>query len=391
MPRRRKSRIREAYDEHFSESAVTYPRIVNAVERRTAGPIPEQDYDREYEYETNQYSGIRSYHDDDHRGYRSDRIHTGSDRGYHGDSTPIGSIRVRNSPPPRQEDYRDSYYRGSRDDSLMGRQGEMRISSRAGSHLSSRVKGIAPLSRTVSSAANPNRVDPNLMQAIMYLDRGEDPEGLRRRGLGPYPAGPAGDTYKTVRDRSPIRMDIPPGPVIMRSGSNTSKRSYSPDRDQKSFSYQQSQQKRYNEEPHSQNREPDKPRLLSHTRSTSLDGSAKSYVAIKEESVPTPALLAGPKETVSAKEETEQTQDDFKTRRSQAIAAKALEIEKRYKQDCETFGTVVKMLVIKEPSLEKMLQNPLKDNLIEIRERCLDDLRHFIIELDQVIKPQPST
>ncbi|XP_064785364.1 periphilin-1-like isoform X3 [Oncorhynchus masou masou] len=351
MPRRRKSRIREAYDEHFSESAVTYPRIVNAVERRMVVTRPEQDYDREFEYETNQYSGIRSYHDDDHRGHRSDRIHTGSDRGYHGDSTPIGSFRVRNSPPPRQEDYRDCYYRDSREDSLMGHQGDMR----------------------------------------------EDPEGLRRRGLDPYPAGPAGDTYKTVRDRSPVRMDIPPGPVIMRSGSNTSKRSYSPDRDQKSFSYQQSQQKRYNEEPQSQNREPDTPRLLSHTRSTSLDGSAKSYGAIKEESVPTPALLAGPKEMVSAKEtvsateETEQTLDNFKTRRSQAIAAKALEIEKRYKQDCETFGTVVKMLVIKEPSLEKMLQNPLKDNLIEIRERCLDDLRHFIIELDQVIKPQPST
>lgn len=247
-----------------------------------------------------------------------------------------------------------------------------------GSHPSSRVQVIAPLSRTVSPAY------PNLR---------ENPEGIRRRVLGPYPASPAGGTYTRLRDRSPIRRDTPPitGSILMRSGSNTSRRSYSPDRDQKSFSYQQSQQKRYNEEPHSQNREPDKPRLLSHTRSTSLDGSAKSCVAIKEESVPTPALLAGPKETVSAKEETEQTQDNFKTRRSQAIAAKALEIEKRYKQDCETFGTVVKMLVIKEPSLEKMLQNPLKDNLIEIRERCLDDLRHFIIELDQVIKPQPST
>ncbi|XP_041692918.2 periphilin-1 isoform X1 [Coregonus clupeaformis] len=350
MPRRRKSRIREAYGEHFSESAVTYPRVMNAVERRTAVTRPAQDYDREFEYETNQYSGIRSYHDDDHRGYRSDSIHTGSVRGYHGDSRPIGSIRVRNSPPPRQEDYRGPYYRGSRDDSLMGRQGEMRISSRADSHLSSGVQGIAPLSRTMSPAANPDRVDSNLMQALMYLDRGEDPEGLRRRGPGPYPVGPAGDTYTTVRDRSPIRMDIPPGPVLMRSGSNTNRRSYSPDRDQKSFSYQQSQQKRYNEEPHSQNREPDKPRLLSHTRSASLDGSPHSYVAIKEERVPTPALLAGPKETVSAKEEKEQTQEDnFKTRRSQAIAAKALEIEKRYKQDCETFGTVVKMLVIKEP------------------------------------------
>lgn len=136
----------------------------------------------------------------------------------------------------------------------------------------------------------------------------------------------------------------------------------------------------------------DKPRLLGHTKTASIDGSPHSAVSIKEELDPTPALLAEPEDTVPAKDETDQTQKaNFKTRRSQAIAAKALEIEKLYKQDCETFGTVVKMLVVKEPSLEKLLQNPLKDNLIEIRELCLDDLRHFIIELDQVMKPEPST
>lgn len=62
-----------------------------------------------------------------------------------------------------------------------------------------------------------------------------------------------------------------------------------------------------------------------------------------------------------------------------------------YRQDCETFGMVVKMLVAKEPSLEKHLQNPLKENLIEIRERCLEDLRHFIGELDEVVRqPEPA-
>ncbi|CAB1313421.1 unnamed protein product [Coregonus sp. 'balchen'] len=173
-----------------------------------------------------------------------------------------------------QEDYRDPYYRGSRDDCQMGRQGEIR----------------------------------------------ENPEGFRRRVPGPYPAGPAGDSYTTGISKS-------------------------------------------------------------------LPARAENL----EERDPTPALLAEPEDTVPAKDETDQTQEDnFKTRRSQAIAAKALEIEKLYKRDCETFGTVVKMLVVKEPSLEKLLQNPLKDNLIEIRERCLDDLRHFIIELDQVIKPKPS-
>lgn len=54
-----------------------------------------------------------------------------------------------------------------------------------------------------------------------------------------------------------------------------------------------------------------------------------------------------------------------------------------YRQDCETFGMVVKMLVAKDPNLEKQLQVPLRENLGEIRERCLEDLKHFISELDE--------
>jgi hypothetical protein len=73
---------------------------VNVVERRTAVTRPEQEYDREFEYETKRYGGVQSYHDDDQIGYPSDNIHTGSDRGYHGDV--VGSIRGRNSPSPRK-------------------------------------------------------------------------------------------------------------------------------------------------------------------------------------------------------------------------------------------------------------------------------------------------
>lgn len=61
-----------------------------------------------------------------------------------------------------------------------------------------------------------------------------------------------------------------------------------------------------------------------------------------------------------------------------------------YRQDCETFRTVVKMLVAKEPSLDYLLQAPLDKNLEEIKDRCLDSLRQFIKELDEVIV-QPST
>lgn len=61
-----------------------------------------------------------------------------------------------------------------------------------------------------------------------------------------------------------------------------------------------------------------------------------------------------------------------------------------YRQDCETFRTVVNMLVEKEPSLDKMLQAPLDKNLLEIKQRCLNALRNFVKELDEVIE-QPDT
>ena len=53
-----------------------------------------------------------------------------------------------------------------------------------------------------------------------------------------------------------------------------------------------------------------------------------------------------------------------------------------YTRDCQTFGTVVKLLVDKRPSLQELLQGPLRANLLELKERSLDDLRHFIREFD---------
>lgn len=47
---------------------------------------------------------------------------------------------------------------------------------------------------------------------------------------------------------------------------------------------------------------------------------------------------------------------------------------------------MVKMLVTKEPSLGNLLQAPLDENLLEIKQRCLDSLRHFVKELDEVLE-----
>uniref|UniRef100_A0A3B1IDT5 Periphilin 1 n=1 Tax=Astyanax mexicanus TaxID=7994 RepID=A0A3B1IDT5_ASTMX len=211
------------------------------------------------------------------------------------------------------------------------------------------------------SALGPEQGDDSLLQAIMNLDRGEEREGMRRKP--PFPP---------VRERSPVRRDVPPSP---RSGSSISSRSYSPDRS-KTHPYQPLQGK---------NRDRAPGPLVSASR----DGSPHSSVSASKEEIP---VTEGPTdEPLPATEEVSTVSDEFHERRSQAIAAKAREIEKVYRQDCETFGMVVKMLVAKEPSLEKHLQTPLKENLSEIRERCLEDLRHFISELDEVVRQPESS
>lgn len=105
-----------------------------------------------------------------------------------------------------------------------------------------------------------------------------------------------------------------------------------------------------------------------------------------------PASVAEPEEEAEAASvEPEPTPEpDLKARRVEAIKAKALEIEKDYRQDCETFRTVVKMLVEKEPSLDYLLQAPMEKNLEEMKERCLDSLKQFIKDLDQAIEPNTT-
>ncbi|KAF5907245.1 periphilin-1-like isoform X1, partial [Clarias magur] len=64
--------------------------------------------------------------------------------------------------------------------------------------------------------------------------------------------------------------------------------------------------------------------------------------------------------------------------RSRAIQRKREEIEEVYRQDCDTFGVVVKMLVAKDPSLERPIQSSLRENLREIGLRCVEAMEQFI-------------
>uniref|UniRef100_A0A8C2UPP5 Periphilin 1 n=2 Tax=Chinchilla lanigera TaxID=34839 RepID=A0A8C2UPP5_CHILA len=222
-----------------------------------------------------------------------------------------------------------------------------------------------------------------------------------------------------TRDRSPHTRDPPffrDSPVgrkdspHSRSGSSVSSRSYSPDRN-KTYSFHQSQHR--NKErpvqslktsrdtsPSSSPAGPSPKALEKPSRLTEkeLAEAASKWAAEKlekseESSVPgisefqagptTPLFIEQPEEPeTNATNSTELFEDSQLSSRSKAIALKTKEIEQVYRQDCETFGMVVKMLIEKDPSLEKSIQFALRQNLHEIGERCVEELKHFIAEYD---------
>ncbi|XP_075407981.1 periphilin-1 isoform X4 [Tenrec ecaudatus] len=194
-----------------------------------------------------------------------------------------------------------------------------------------------------------------------------------------------------------------------RSGSSVSSRGYSPERS-KSYSFHQSQH-RSKERPvqplkTSRDTSPsssavssskvlDKPGRLTEKE---LAEAARKWAAEKREKAdesnlpeiseyetgpPTPLFIDQPEEPESNPTDgIELFEDGQLTSRSKAIASKTKEIEQVYRQDCETFGMVVKMLIEKDPSLEKSIQFALRQNLHEIGERCVEELKHFISEYD---------
>ncbi|XP_005915637.1 periphilin-1 isoform X8 [Haplochromis burtoni] len=362
MTYRRERSIREVYDERFlTDRPGPYPRAAGGVERRGPFGRPEDDYSRGgYDYE----GGPRFYpNGGGPRGYHEDQ------RGYHGDGPHFPAER-RAIPPSRREDYP---YRVPRDDSHTARPLEFGVavglenisvnigretgytldSARAPPPHSVRGQGIYPAPRAL-----PESGEDTLVQAILNLDRGEDRDHYRRKAA-PFPP---------LRDRSPVRREVARSPHS-RSGSSVSSRGYSPDR-AKSLPFPSQQGK---------NKIP----------GLSREGSPQSATSVKEENPPPEGEKEEPL-VAPVVEESQKSTDNFHERRALAIAAKAQEIEKVYRQDCETFGMVVKMLVAKDPNLEKQLQVPLRENLGEIRERCLEDLKQFISELDDVIR-QPET
>ncbi|XP_042367568.1 periphilin-1 isoform X2 [Plectropomus leopardus] len=373
MTYRRDRSIREVYDERFiTERPGPYPRAAGAVERRGPFGRPEEDYGRGgYEYEggprffPNGGGPTRNYHEDQ-RGYHGDNIHFPAER--------------RAVPPSRREDYP---YRGPREDPHTGRPLEFSARAPPPPH-NVRNQGIYPAPRSL-----PESGEDTLVQAILNLDRGEDRDHFRRKAA-PFPP---------LRERSPVRREVARSPHS-RSGSSVSSRGYSPDR-AKSLPFPSQQGKSVDgPEGHTGVSEhlwgalfPQQSghETLDKIPGLSREGSPHSATSNKEENPLSEGVKEEPLAALIVEESQKSSPDNFQERRALAIAAKAQEIEKVYRQDCETFGMVVKMLVAKDPNLEKQLQVPLRENLGEIRERCLEDLKHFINELDEVARqPEPS-
>ncbi|XP_055049378.2 uncharacterized protein [Misgurnus anguillicaudatus] len=73
---------------------------------------------------------------------------------------------------------------------------------------------------------------------------------------------------------------------------------------------------------------------------------------------------------------------------AEAITAKVLDMKQLYKQDCETFGLVVKMLIYKDQTLEQKLLMTMKKILIDLKKENLLELQCFISDVTAPLKPE---
>lgn len=68
----------------------------------------------------------------------------------------------------------------------------------------------------------------------------------------------------------------------------------------------------------------------------------------------------------------------------------AVRLFQLYKQDCETVGIVVRMLISKDPTLGPTLLSALHKNLVEIGDKYLENLSRFISEVSALVKPNQT-
>lgn len=325
---------------------VTFQRVVNIVKRRTTVSRTEEEYTQDH-YAPEWYN---------------DR-YTDGDKGFFNFH--------RNSTPPQED---NPYYGGeTREDIQIRHQGEMRSRGRT-----SPCRGRKHRGRTATPARPHQGRGSRKPQHMFAGYRGEDKDGFKRR-----------DSHHPLRDRSPIRRHPHAAIPAPHAESKGRCRSFSPDRDN-SYTYQQLQQRR-KEKDDDHYWTPERSGTSSSHVSSGPDDPTSQGSGVTQESCPASVVESLEVAPAACSEPSLAENQDLRARRTQVIASKALEIEEHYAQDCHTFGTVVKLLVDKKPSLEELLQAPLRANLTELKQRCLDDLKHFIQGLDQLNPAEDPT
>ncbi|XP_073429344.1 periphilin-1 isoform X2 [Dendrobates tinctorius] len=242
------------------------------------------------------------------------------------------------------------------------------------------------------------------------LDYRESREVIRKK---PYYHSPA-----FMRDRSPHRRDpfFRESPVTRkdsphsRSGSSVSSRSYSPERGKTFHSHQHKSKERpaTHAVRSSKDASPSSSVGIPPAKSVELDKSSRlaeipfieaaskwAFEKGSESNLPdaTEEIVKAGSSSALYVDQTADMEAGISGNselcemsplgsRSKVIAAKTKEIEEVYRQDCETFGMVVKMLIEKDPSLEKQIQFALRQNLSEIGDRCIEELKAYIAEYD---------
>ncbi|XP_078424582.1 periphilin-1 isoform X3 [Cetorhinus maximus] len=169
-----------------------------------------------------------------------------------------------------------------------------------------------------------------------------------------------------VRERSPHRRETPyyrRESPHSRSGSSISSRSYSPEKNKQPPSHQSQ---------FSKNRERSSVSSLTPSRDASPSGS-----------VPSATSKSFEKSSKTSDNLNKEGVNDWCSEQQQIPELEMPECDTVvYRQDCETFGMVVQMLIDKDPSLENTIQFSLRENLREIGERCIEELRKFITHYD---------
>ncbi|XP_063101657.1 periphilin-1-like [Cavia porcellus] len=111
------------------------------------------------------------------------------------------------------------------------------------------------------------------------------------------------------------------------------------------------------------------------------EASQESGISEFEEELTRPLFRKHPVPPPADAEDSTKVSEDSQLGSSfKSIDSKVKEVEDVYQQYSETFGMVVRKLIEKDPSLERPIQFALSQNLQEIGDRLLKDLKDFIAE-----------